>query len=258
VNGARFAPSAFAFQLSVLRRSPGDLMVLVNTPLLTVAFVAIADNAGRSDLHNYVVLAPAVMALWSMAVLVSGEIVDRERGYGTLELLIASPASIAGVLAGRITAVTLVSLLALAEAWLVAWLGFGILVPITHPGVFLLALLATALATAGWATAMSAIFVLARSARIFQNGINYPFFVLGGALVPVEFLPDWLRPLSAAVYLSWANDLLRDSTGAGEVTGLGLRFGMLLGLGAAGFVLGGVLLKRAVDRVRRTGAVTYA
>jgi ABC-2 type transport system permease protein len=250
--------AAFRFELAVLRRSPGDLMVLVNTPLLTVAFLAITRHAGRPDLDAYAVLAPAVMALWHMAVLVSGEIVDRDRWAGTLELLLATPTALAVVVLGRILAVTLFSLLSLAEAIVVARVGFGVTLTVHHPWLFVATLLVTAVATAGWATAMSGTFVLARSARTFQNAISYPFFLLGGAIVPVQLLPQRLQPLCRAVYLSWASDLLRASLRPDPVGWWPLRLAAVLGLGAAGFVAGHVLLRWIVDRVRATGTVTYA
>ena len=254
----RALAAAFRFELAVLRRSPGDLMVLVNTPLLTVAFLAITRHAGRPDLDAYAVLAPAVMALWHMAVLVSGEIVDRDRWAGTLELLLATPTALAVVVLGRILAVTLFSLLSLAEAIVVARVGFGVTLTVHHPWLFVATLLVTAVATAGWATAMSGTFVLARSARTFQNAISYPFFLLGGAIVPVQLLPQWLQPLCRAVYLSWASDLLRASLRPDPVGSWPLRLAAVLGLGAAGFVAGHVLLRCIVDRVRATGTVTYA
>jgi ABC-2 type transport system permease protein len=258
VSGLRLLAAAFRFELAVLRRSPGDLMVLVNTPILTVIFLAIARSAGRPELAGFAVLAPAVMALWAMAVMVSGEVVDAERWSGTLELLLASPASLPLVVVGRIGAVTLLSLFGLVEAWLVAWLGFGTLIAVRHPAVFAAALLATVVATAAWAAAMAAIFVAGRSARTFQNAISYPFYVLGGALVPVALLPGWLQPLSRVVYLSWASDLLRDSLATGPVGDVPGRLAAVLGLGLAGGLLGALLLGRVVDRVRRTGTASFA
>lgn len=258
MNPFPLAAAAFRFQLSLVRRSPGDLMVLVNTPLLTVAFLTITRHAGRPDLDGYAVLAPAVMALFNMAVMVAGEIVDVDRWLGTLELLLAAPAALPVVVLGRIGAVTVLSLGAVGEAWLVARLGFGVHLTVAHPGLFAATLLVTALATAGWATAMSGTFVLARSARTFQNTITYPFLLLGGALVPVELLPAWLRPISRLVYLSWASDLLRATLRPEPVRLFLPLAGVVLGLGAAGFALGWWLLRRIVDLARTTGTVTYA
>ena len=249
--------AAFRFELTVLRRSPGDLMALANTPLLTIILLGITRHAGRRDLDGFAVLAPAVMALWSMAILVSGEIVAKDRATGTLELLLASPASLPVVVLGRITAVTLLSLVSVAEAWLVARLLFGVSVAVEHGVLFAAALLSTALATAGWATALSGTFVVTRSARTFQNALSYPFYLLGGALVPVDLLPGWLRPITRLVYLSWATDLLRAAVRPGPVENAPLRLLVVLALGGAGFVLGTELLRRAVRRVTRTGTVTF-
>jgi len=256
VTGAVWA--GFRFELRVLRRSFGELVALVTAPLMTLVFLAITRHAGRDDLAPYAVLAPALIALWSVALLTAGEIVADERENGSLEAMVAAPAPFAAVITGRIAAVTLISLLGFAESWLVAWLVFQVVVPIWHPVAFAAALLVTALAMAGTATMMAAVFVLARSARAFQNSLNYPFYVLGGVMVPVAFLPGWLEPLSRVVFLSWSADLLRDSLSPAGIGYLLPRLGVVAGLGLAGFAAGGWLLRRAVDRLRRTGSVGYA
>jgi ABC-2 type transport system permease protein len=258
VNGIRTAAEVARFQATVLRRSPGDLMVLVNTPLLTVIFLAITRHAGRTDLDAFSVLAPAVMALWSMAVFVSGEMISADRSAGTLELLLAGPVSITLVVSTRILVVTVISLVALAEAWLVATFGYGVTLVVHHPAMFCVTLVVTAAATAGWASAMSGIFVLARSARTFQNSISYPFFLLGGVVVPTSLLPGWLQPVCDVVYLSWASDLLRDATRPAAVADFGLRLLVVGLLGLAGFVLGHGLLRATAKRVRSTGEVAFA
>jgi len=258
MRSAGLIAAAVRFQLVTLRRSPGDLLVLVTTPLLTVTFLAILRGAGRHDVQAYGVLAPGVMALWSIGVLVCGQIIDTERAGGTLELLLASPAATALVVFGRIATVTVCSLLAIAEAWLVALVGFGVLVPVPHPWLFAATLLCGAAATAGWATAMAGTFVLARSTRLFQNAISYPVFVLGGALVPVALLPVGLRWLSRLVYLSWVSQLLRDAVRPAAVAHPLPRLAMVIGLGAVGLGVGLVLVRRVSARVRATGEAGLA
>ncbi len=249
---------AFRMQLSESRHKPGDLQVLATVPLFTVIFLAIFQHAGRDDLAGYAILAPALIAVWGMALLVSGEIIDTDRHYGTLESIVAAPARFAIVVLGRITAVTVVSLLGLAESWFVARVVFGVTITIHHPGVFTAALAATAVAMAGTAVIMAATFVLTRTARTFQNSLSYPFYVLGGVLVPVALLPDWLQPVSRLVFLSWAADLLRDSLEREPITGAGWRLAVILGLGAAGYALGRLLLARMIRRVRLTGTIGLA
>lgn len=250
--------AAARLELAALRADPGDLLALVTAPLFTVAFLAITRYAGRTDLTGYAVLAPAVLAVLGMAILTSGEVVSRDRFTGTLEMALASPTPLPVIVLGRIATVTAVSQVAVAESWLVAWLGFGVTVPIAHPGLFAVTLCAAAIAMAGTATLMSAVFVATRSARTFQNSLSYPLFLLGGALVPVSLLPGWLQPLSRVVFVSWATDLLRDSLAAPPVPYLAARLGIVLGLGALGYAAGAHLLLRMVDRARATGRLEQA
>ncbi|MDX1450897.1 MAG: ABC transporter permease, partial [Acidimicrobiia bacterium] len=105
---------------------------------------------------------------------------------------------------------------------------------------------------------MATVFTAARSARTFQNSLSYPFYVLGGVLVPVEMLPGWVQPLSRGVFLSWSSDLLRDSLAYPPVASLGFRVAVILLLGLVGFGLGWWLMGRVIDRLKRIGTVKYA
>jgi ABC-2 type transport system permease protein len=253
--------SAFAagvrVQLALLRRGWDHFLALVTVPLLTIALLAVTRHAGRPDLTSYAVLAPGVVAVVGMAILTSGEVVAEDRAHGRLELALAVPAAFPLVVLGRVASVTVVSLVGLVEAWVVAWLAFGVTVPVRHVGPFLLTLAVTTLATAGTAVLMSAVFVAARSARTFQNTISYPLYLLGGAFVPVAVLPGFLHPLCRVVFLSWSTDLLRGCLQRGAVVDLWPRLGAVAGLGLAGLALGHLVLDRVVARARTTGRIGY-
>ncbi|HVM17620.1 MAG TPA: ABC transporter permease [Gaiellaceae bacterium] len=242
-------------QVRMIRADPDYLMPLATIPLFAIAFLAIVREAGRDDLTAYALLAPVLIALWSLSLLVSGEIVETDRWAGTLEPAVASPSSFPVVVLGRVAGVTAVSLLAFAEVWLVARLLFATSFELHHPLVFAATLAATVAATAATALLMAALFVLARSARTFQNSLSYPFYVLGGVIVPVAFLPDWLEPLSRAVFLSWSADLLRDSLTPGPVENAAKRLAAVLLLGGVGFLAGRLALERILRRVRAAGAL---
>lgn len=245
-------------ELRDLRRSPDQLMALVTAPLLTLAFLAIMLNAGRRDLAPFAVLAPALLVLWQMALHSSADTVESERENGSLEALVATPAPLSAVIGGRIAAVTAVSLLGFAESWVVAGVVFGLWVPVYHPGVLLLTVVATGYATAGSAVVLAALYVMTRSARTLQNALSYPFYILGGVIVPVALLPAWLQPLTAFVFLSWSSDLMRDSLAPVAVPMPWARLGMVVLLGTVALVCGAHLIRRALDRVRSTGAIGHA
>ena len=250
--------AACQLQLRLSARIPDDLMVLATVPLYTVMFLWMVKYAGRLDLLGYALLAPVLIALWAMALFVSGEIVERDRAAQVLESLLVTSTAFPLVVFARITTVTVCGLGAFLEVLVVSRLVFGVTLSIRHPGVFFLTLAATTLAMAGTALIMSAIFVLQRGARIFQNSLSYPFYVLGGVLVPTAYLPSWLRPITQVVFLSWASDLLRDSLLSRPVGAVPFRVGMILGLGVGSLVLGWLLLNRLVTRARGLGTVAMA
>jgi ABC-2 type transport system permease protein len=223
---------------------------------MTVVLLSISEHAGRRDLAAYAVLAPVLMALWDMALLIAGDVISRERSWGTLEALVATPARLAVVVLGRIAAVTAVSLLSFAEAWLVARLAFGVSLTVQHGRIFALCLLASAFAMAGTATLMSALFVLAPSARLMQNTLTYPFYLLAGVVVPVSLLPEWVRPLSDAVFLSWSADLLRRSLAPGPVDDAGRSLAVIAALGLAGLLAGVLAVNRTLRRARADGTLS--
>lgn len=248
--------AAFAFQNRLVWRTPDTLQVCFTAPLLTLIFLAISEHAGRGDLAPYGVVAPTLMSLWTVVFLFAGQIITDERVRGTLEGLVAAPVRLAVVVVGRLVAVGTVSLVAFVEAWLVAGLVFDRWVALHHPVVFVTCLIATALAMAGTATILSPLFVLLPSARILQNSLSYPFYLLGGVIVPVTLLPGWLQPASRVIFLSWASDVLRDSLSADPVRSAAARILVVVGLGAAGYALGVLLLNRVLLRVRRTGTLS--
>lgn len=245
--------TALRAQFITLWRSPNSLLPLATMPLTTTLLVGTVLHAGRSDLLAHALIGPVLMAQWALALLVAGELVDTERWQGTLELVVASPTSFAALLTGRILAVTALGLLSFVEAWTVAVAGFDLHIHVSDGRGFVLAALATSFALAGWATVLAAGLVLARSVRLLQNTLTFPVYVLGGVLVPISLLPQPLRWMSRGVFLSWSADLIRESYASSSVPDLWLRLGVVVGLGAVGFVIGHGLLRISLRSLRATG-----
>lgn len=241
-------------QLRLIRADRDYLLDLIRAPLVAVLFLTLIQHSRRTDLSVNAVLAPALMALWGMALLVSGEIIDTDRWLGTLEPTLSAPVPFWRVIVGRIMATTALSLLVLAEVWLVS-VAFGAPPVVFHPWVFTAALLATVAAMIGWSLLMAVLFVATRTARTFQNSLSYPLFLLGGVFVPAESLPEWMRPLARIFFLSWSSDLLRDSLRPSSVTSVGGRLVVIAGLGAAGFLIGLIALRRMLHKARAAGSL---
>jgi ABC-2 type transport system permease protein len=242
-----------SIQLRFLRAYPDALIPFFTAPMFTIIFMMIFRHAGRSDLTAYAAIAPVFIALWWLALFNSGWTITIERWNGTIEMLVAAPSSFAAVILGRITATTMIGIVSFAETWLVARLIFGTTVSIHHPWAFVAIVVVTLAAMAGTSVAMSSLFVLARNAVTFSNSASYPFYVLGGILVPVSLLPHWIRPLSSVVFLSWSADLLRAALRPTPMHEVGFRLGMVALLGACGFAVGARAMRVILVRVRASG-----
>jgi ABC-2 type transport system permease protein len=249
--------TGYSIQARMFRAYPDSLFPLFMTPFLALIFLMIIDHAGRSDLTPYAIVAPVFIALWWVSVTTAGGVISWDRWQGTLELLVAAPARLPLVVFGRILAVTSIGLVGFLEVWVVARVFYGAEFTVHHRGEFVVTLVASAAAMAATALTLSAAFVLARNAITFVNSASYPFFVLGGVLVPASFLPGWVQPFSSLVFLSWSSDLLRATLVATSVEDFAFRVLMILLLGAAGLAIGTALMGYFLQKVRRRGELSY-
>ena len=248
---------AIRLQFQIVLADRGYLNEIVANPFFAVIFLGVVRAAGRRDLTAYAVVAPVLITLWGMALEIAGDIVDSDRGLGILEGVVATPVGLATAVTGRVLAVTLLSVVAVAETWLVARFGFGADIAVHHPGVLGATLVVTGMAMAATALVMAGLFVLARTARTFQNTMNYPVYLLAGVMVPLSYLPEWVRPVGRLLFLSWSADLLRASLSPEPVADVAARLGIILVLGAAGLALGRAMLHLVLRRVRALGTLGF-
>ncbi|MCX4386964.1 ABC transporter permease [Micromonospora peucetia] len=258
MNALRVIAAAFRLQLAITRRSPGHLMILLTSPLFSVIFLSLVMNGQRPGALVNGVLAPGLIGLWLMSLDLAASIIEEERWGGRMELLVASLTPVSLVVFGRIGVVILAGALTFFESWLVAVVGFGADVPLERPGVFVVSILATCFAMAGTATLLAAVFIKSRALHVFQNALTYPFYILGGVLVPVALLPGWLEPVSRVVFLSWSADLLRGSMSGDLPDAWPAWIAVTAGLGAAALVTGFLLINRIIDQSRETAHVGHS
>ena len=177
----------------------------------------------------------------------------RERDFETLELAVASPASFPAVILSRMMVITSISLIGIAESWLIIRFVFGVSLTIHHPWVFAATMLLTAFAAAGTALIPAALFSFARSARTYQNSITYPVYIFSGILVPLTVFPDWLAPVSRVIFLYWSGELLRDSMQTATPEGVIVKLGAIAILGVGAALVGGALIARMIHYLKREG-----
>ena len=250
--------AGFGLELRIVRAAPDALIPLVTAPLFALIFLSIVRQSGRPDLQPDALMAPVLMTLWWIALQNAGNMITGDRWQALLEPLLATPANLASVLLGRITALMCLGLVSFLEVSLVGELVFGVSIPFEHPVALGATLLVTAFATAGASVAFAAVFVLTRNAYTFTNSLSYPLYLLGGVFVPVAILPGWIQPVSSGVFMSWSADLLRASLKPPPIDDLWQRMGMIVLLGGISFAIGRAILFHVMRRMRAKGELAAA
>jgi ABC-2 type transport system permease protein len=232
-----------ARDLARTTRQTSRLLGGVARPFMWLLLVGTGYNAiARLDsglpYQAYVFPGVIVMAaLFGGTLTAVSTVYDRE--FGMLRLMLASPAGLAAVLAGRAVAATLVGVL---QGGIV--LAFAPLVLDLTAGRWLLGLAALASVSA-----MSAMLGLLMAARIrsvenFAGIINvvlFPLLFLSGALYPTGGMPPPLRAVARANPVTYAVDLVRHALGQPAEVGVLTAAGVVLGVLVLAFLLAALL-----------------
>jgi ABC-2 type transport system permease protein len=176
-------------------------------------------------------------ALFGGALTAVSTVYDRE--FGMLRLMLASPAGIPAVLAGRALAATLVGLF---QGGIV--LAFGPLVLDLEPRRWPAAVAALLAVTAMSAMLGLLIAVRLRSVENFAGIINvvlFPLLFLSGALYPTTGLPPLLLTLARANPVTYAVDLLRHALGQPAELGLAIDLLVVAGTAVVAFLVTALL-----------------
>ncbi|MCU1640731.1 MAG: hypothetical protein JWN03_1006 [Nocardia sp.] len=236
-------------QFLLIARSPHLLATLVVIPLYSLVFFSVLANHHRPELATTVAFTAFLMSLWSHAVFVAAEAIDDDRLQGTLVLALLTPGRYAGALTVRIFTTTALALPVLAEVLLIGRWVFGFDMRTADTGLCAAIAVLITLGAAGGAITISGLMILVRGARTLQNALTYPFYLLGGLIVPVGTLPQPIPAVSRIFFLAQGAQLLRD-VAAGSAGAVGGRLAGLLALVLLQSLLGMLLLRRVLASVR--------
>jgi ABC-2 type transport system permease protein len=180
-------------------------LLLVGTGYSTIVHVE-----GARSYHAFVFPGVVVMAALFGAMLTAiSTVYDRE--FGMLRLMLASPAGVPAVLAGRAIAAAAVGILQGGVVLLCIPLVLSVTATQLAAAVAALALGATASAVLGLLVAAPL-----RSVENFAGIVNvvlFPLLFLSGALYPTAGMPSALRVVARLNPVSYAVDLMRKALG---------------------------------------------
>ncbi|MEH0450062.1 ABC transporter permease [Streptomyces sp. B21-102] len=244
-------------QWLLLTRSPRLLATLIVVPLYAVVFFTTVRSYGAPELATTVALTAFSMSMWSQAMFVAADVVDNDRWDGALEPSLLTPDAYVRSLVTRVCTITALSVPVLAEVIAIGRVGFGLPLPVHEPLTALAATLLLVVGTAGSALLVCALMIFVPVGRLLQNALTYPFYILGGLVLPVTSLPAPFEWVARLFFLSHGAQLLRDAmTGSGQ--GRWSHFSALIVLSALQLAVGVVLLRRALSRARRGEARLHA
>lgn len=193
--------------------------------LVGTGFNAIARVEGSASYQAFVFPGIVVMAsLFGGMLTAISTVYDRE--FGMLRLMLASPAGVFAVLAGRAVAATAIGSIQGAIVLL-----FAPAVMIVSPGQLASATVVLILAAAASAALGLLVAAPLRSVENFAGVINivlFPLLFLSGALYPTAQLPAVLRGVAAASPVTYAVDLMRRALDQPAEFGAGRSITMLV------------------------------
>ena len=194
---------------------------------------ATADTGGGFSPIAWLYPGMVVMGLLFAGTAQMRDLLD-EAQAGTLRRLLAAPLGPVQILVSKILSTVALVAIALAIFLITGRLAFGItwgpILPMMLTSVVL------ALAVTGFASMIYAAARTQRQGDAFGGILIMLMSLVGGAFVPVEILPDWLKNVSRGTLNYWATESLRAlATGGGFGAGGGLQ-PALMGLAAVGTV----------------------
>jgi ABC-2 type transport system permease protein len=181
----------------------------------SIAYYLIGSGASTEVLFT-ASLGAAMMMMWSQVIVGSGFALDTQRNQGTLELMVAAPVPLVVVIAPIMIASAGFGVYALLVTIVWGRLAFGIPIAIEHPGVFLLAALASILAIGLLGLIAASLFVLSRAAAYVGVALQYPVYIACGLIIPLAILPAWIEPLSWVLAPTWGYRALTQSALGGN------------------------------------------
>jgi ABC-2 type transport system permease protein len=179
--------------------------------------------------------------------------VGNERQFGTLPILLASPANRLITFLGRAFVHVLDGMAGVVVGLGLAIAMFGLDLSHANLGLLALCVVTISLSTAGLGLMFGSLSLIMRDVFFIANAAYYLLLVFCGINIPVDRLPAWAQVISGALPLTRGVQAARDAVAGG---GLGQVAGLLAGELAVGLVyavIGYALFIWLENQARRGG-----
>ncbi len=245
------------FRVRTLRLLSLGLFV-IQPAVFTAVGMLLSHAAGNAmpDLV-YTVIGGGIMGMWSGLVFTSTYDITGDRFYGTLELIVGSPTSLATVEGIRTLTNVISGLFSLSLAFIA---GLGIFgyslkgVNFLGAGISLLLLL-----FGMWCMGVFLANFLAwsRLSGTFVDFLEMPVAFLCGFMYPIRVLPGWLQVISGVFPIRWALQAMNESLlGSHDWSFLSLHWTMTIFISLLFVVFTRWLQVKVHDSIRVSGELS--
>ena len=212
--------------------------------LMPIAVTAVTDDRARPR-SGFEIFFPAAL-LWALigAAATFGVSLVKERTAGTFLRLRIAPIQRAHILAGKGLACFITCLSVCALLLLIGHVVLG--VRVADFGIIVLAMVASSLSLVGITMFISVLGINEEAVAGAAWGILLVCSMIGGGMVPLIFMPEWMRTIGSISPVKWGilsfeGGIWRNFTLAEMM----LPVGVLLSIGVVGYTVGVIILTRA-------------
>lgn len=256
----RAVKASFQQQFINFAADPQWIIPSIIAPFLFTAVMLMMYPEKSDTIVLQAILGGGVLGMWGNTLFASSFTLMYDRMNGTLDTILQSPTELYDVIVGRTLWNTTIGLLNMVLVYVFAELVFMTPVTVAHPLMFAVTLVVTLASLASIGMMFSLAFVLSRRSYVLTSILEYPIYVLSGAIVPITLLPSFLQPISMVLPPTWGVEALRASalTGYETVFGFGM-YGNVAICMIATVVLCMIakwLMNRMVNNVLETGSFT--
>jgi len=224
--------------------------VLIQPMIIAILALFMLKDKG-TDYAMFVVVGSGLTGLWSSLLFVSGNSINTERWFGTLEALVGVPTPFEVIVFGKNLASVAQSLLSMIVSYALAALLFGYSLHVDQPVLFILSIILTVFAFVSFGLIIAPIFVMYRSVQQWQNAMEFPVYILAGFLFPIAMLPGWSVPISYILPPYWAAVALHGTTtGAAPISNTLMAWGLMAIFSIVDLIIASRLFKFMLYKVR--------
>jgi ABC-2 type transport system permease protein len=243
-------------QVRLATAVPYNYIPAIVQPVAYLVILRGTRNMSRPATADELVIGVGLLAVWGTVLWTCGMMLRWDAATGVLNNVLATQIRPWLLLLGRGAGAGCFAVVAITCS-----LGVTLVITGTHlSGVIaadtLIAAPLTVISAAGLGLLFCSSLITSRRALRNLEILTYPFFIISGLLVPARSLPCPLNYAWIVIPLQWISRMLQGLASV-DVARTALAAAMWLLLSIAYYCVGCWLLRRALERLRRTGTIEH-